>query len=258
MRSRGFSLLELLVATVIFLLILGAVFDALILAQQRFQSESQYLEAFQAARVAIDQMARDVHSAGYPPGDAFTPAGAAATPQLVAVPFAWTPGYPSAPCAVGSNCVSPGPYDLIVETNPNPQAGTALQWIRYQLQGTTLYRGVATKTVGADPATATQANLIAYIQNVMNKPPAGQMAALQLAYPGMFPGNSPVPLFGYTCDTSNGPAPCPAAASPNNGPAYIRTVNVTLIVMAPGPDPRTGQPRLATLTGQFRRVNPGP
>jgi prepilin-type N-terminal cleavage/methylation domain-containing protein len=258
MRARGFSLLELLVATVIFLVILGAVFDALILAQQRYQSEAQYLASFQSARVGIDQIARDVHSAGYPPADAFASAAVAAAPQLVAVPFAWDPGYPFAACATGSTCVSPGPYDLIVETNPDPQAGAGVQWIRYELAGTTLYRGVAAKTVGANPATATAANLVAYVENVMNNPSAAQMAAIRQAYPGMFPGNAPVPLFSYTCDTPNGPAACPSAAPPDNAPAYIRNVNVTLIVMAPSPDPRTGQPRLATLTGQFRRLNPGP
>jgi prepilin-type N-terminal cleavage/methylation domain-containing protein len=258
LRPRGFSLLELLLATVIFLVILGAVFDALIVAQQRYQSEMQYLASFQAARVAIDQIARDVHSAGYPPADAFVPAAAAAAPQLVAAPFAWDPGYPSAACATGSTCASPGAYDLIVETNPDPQAGAAVQWIRYELVGTTLYRGVATKTVGANPATATAANLIAYVENVMNNPSAAQMAAIRQAYPGMFPGNAPVPLFSYTCDTPTGPADCSSAAPPDNTPPYIRSVNVTLIVRAPNPDPRTGQPRLATLTGQFRRLNPGP
>ncbi len=256
MRARGFSLLELLVATVIFLLILGAVFDALIVAQQRYRSESQYLAAFQAARIAIDQIGRDVHSAGYPPNDAFTALAAASLPQLVATPFAWSPGYPTSPCVLGANCATPGDFDLIVETNPAPQSGAGIQWIRYELVGTTLYRGVAAKAPGADPAAATQPNLVPYVENVMNNPPPAQMAALQQAYPDMFPGNAPVKLFTYFCDGSNGPVACPSA--PNKTPPYIRTVNVTLIVMAPAPDPRSGQPRLATLTGQFRRINPGP
>jgi prepilin-type N-terminal cleavage/methylation domain-containing protein len=256
--ARGFSLLELLIATVIFLLILGAVFDALILAQQRYQSESQYLEAFQAARSAIDQIGRDVHSAGYPPGDTFTALAAAGNPQLVATPFAWSPGYSAAPCALGATCAAPGDFDLIIETNPALQSGSGIEWIRYELAGTTLYRGVASKTAGAGPAAATQANLVPYVENVMNNPPAAQMAQLEQAYPSMFPGNAPVKLFTYSCDGSSGPVDCSSVAPPNNTPPYIRTVNVTLIVMAPAPDPRTGQPRLATLTGQFRRMNPGP
>jgi prepilin-type N-terminal cleavage/methylation domain-containing protein len=257
MRARGFSLLELLVATVIFLLILGAIFDALILAQQRYQSESQYLAAFQAARLAIDQIGRDVHSAGYPPNDAFTALAATTRPLLVATPFAWSPGYPNTPCMLGATCTTPGDFDLIVETNPAPQSGAGIQWIRYELVGTTLYRGVARKAA-ADPAAATQASLVPYVENVMNNPPPAQMAALEQAYPGMFPGNAAVKLFTYFCNGPSGPVPCSSASPPSNTPPYIRSVNVTLIVMAPAPDPRTGQPRLATLTGQFRRINPGP
>jgi hypothetical protein len=60
----------------------------------------------------------------------------------------------------------------------------------------------------------------------------------------MFPGNNPVPLFTYVYDG--------AAQEPEN----IRQVNINLIVQASSPDPKTGQVRVVSLTGQSRRINP--
>ncbi len=244
-KKRGFSLIELMAGLVIFMLIAGAAFGLLNVSQQRYQMESQFLESFQTARLAMDQITRDVHSAGYPPLNSFSPATAAANPQRVAVPFAWTPNYPGTPCTVGVSCNVPGPFDLIVETDVDPQNNNGLEWIRYQLQGTTLFRGVATKTAGTDPAVATQATLVPYVDNVMNNTTPGQMNFLRTYYPTMFPGSNPVPVFTYTLD--------PGTA---NQPSNIREVNITLIVLAPNPDPKTGQPRLLTLTGLVPRVNP--
>jgi len=89
---RGFALIEMMVAVLIFTLIAGAAFAVLIAAQQRYKMESQVLDSFQNARLALDQMTRDIHVAGYPPANSFTPAAAAANPQLVATPFGWNPG----------------------------------------------------------------------------------------------------------------------------------------------------------------------
>ena len=244
-RQRGFSLLELMVAVVVFTVIVGAVVALLTASQQRYKMESEFLDSFQTARLAMDQIARDVHSAGYPPSNSFSPAAAAANPQRVATPFAWTPNYPATPCTVGGGCTVPGPFDLIGETDLDPENNNGVEWVRYQLQGTTLFRGVATKTVGADPAAATQATLVPYVDNVVNNAPAAQMNFIRTYYPTMFPGSNPVPIFTYTFDPGTPSQP------PN-----IREVNITLIVLAPQPDPRTGQPRVATLTGLVRRINP--
>lgn len=244
-KEKAFSLIELVVGLGLFMLIAATAFRLLNVSQQRYQMESQFLESFQTARLAMDQITRDVHSAGYPPLNSFSPATAAANPQRVAQPFAWTPTYPATPCIVGVTCTVPGPFDLIVEADVDPQNNNGLEWIRYQLQGTTLFRGVATKTAGTDPATPTQATLVPYVDNVMNNASATQMNFIRTFYPTMFPGNNPVPVFTYTFD--------PGVA---NTPPNLRQVNITLIVQAPNPDPKTGQPRLLTLTGLVRRMNP--
>jgi prepilin-type N-terminal cleavage/methylation domain-containing protein len=239
--ERGFSLVELMIATLLFTTIAGITFALLGVSLKRYQVEKDYLNSFQQANVAMDQISRDVHSAGYPPANSFMTATAAANPAKVATPFAWSPTYPAAPCTVGATCTAPGAYELITESD----TGNGVQWVRYSLQGTTLMRGVANKVAGTDPVTATAPTLVPYLDNVMNNPTAAQMTYLKASYPAMFPGNTAVPVFTYTYDTGT-------AAQPAN----IREVNVTLIVESPRPDPQNNRLRVVTLTGQALRINP--
>jgi len=255
-RQQGFTLIELLTALGIFLVVCGAVFTLLGSSQQRYQTESQVLTSFQEARLALDQIVRDVNDAGYPP-----PSFAGTDPtKFTSTPFAWSPGYtiPS-PCLIGS-CSTPGDTDIIIETNPNPQdpAGQ-VQWIRYQLQGKTLLRGAALKQSGHEPAIDTAVFMAPLVQNVVNDSSSTEIAQYQTVYPGMFPGGVAVPVFSYTCDTPTLPQPQPppcTSAGSDNSPVNIRDVTITLIVAAPLPDGTTGVPRLVQLTGRGRRVNP--
>jgi prepilin-type N-terminal cleavage/methylation domain-containing protein len=257
-RQLGFTLIELLVALGIFLLVTGAAFTLLGSSQKRYQTESQVLTSFQEARLGLDQIVRDVNDSGYPP-----PTFVSGVPNTNATtPFAWSPGYPTTTtCTVDITCITPGDFDIIIETNPNPDLGSRVQWIRYQLQGTTLMRGVVPKTATDDPATDTSAagTLVPFVQNVVNNASSTQIAQYQAAYPGMFPGGNPVPIFTYFCDTPTAPqspAPLCSAAVSDNSPANIRDVTVTLIVAAPLPDATTGQLRLVMLNGRGRRINP--
>jgi type II secretory pathway pseudopilin PulG len=238
----GFSLLELLVATALFVIITGIVFTVLIVAQAQYRGEKSFMGAFQEANVALDQVTRDIHTSGYPPPIDFNAAVAAASPQNYAFPVAYSP-FPGAPCTIGATCTSPGPYDLILEAN----LGAGVQWIRYELIGTTLYRGITPKIANNDPVAATNAAgiMVPYLQNVMNNASAAQIAAIQAVYPGTFPGNAPVPIFTFP---------------PNNGvpaqPPNIQNINIALIVKAKENDPRTNKLRVATFTGQASTVNP--
>jgi prepilin-type N-terminal cleavage/methylation domain-containing protein len=281
-RQRGFSLLEILTALGIFLLITGAAFTLLSSSQQRYQTESQALSSFQEARLGLDQMVRDINDAGFPPPSFFS---SSQPQQSVISPFAWSAGagYPNPlnRCAIGtsgggscftsSGDTAPGDFDIIIETNPSPGdpncAPSCVQWIRYQLQGTTLMRAAVYKTsTGLDPDGTTAANFVPFVQNVVNNSPTLQIGQIQLdtAYPKVFPGAAPVPIFQYTCDTPSvsqalplPTAPCAATApAADNCPTNIRDVLITLIVAAPLPDSQTGRPRLIQLEGRGRRVNP--
>jgi type II secretory pathway pseudopilin PulG len=221
--TQGFSLVELLIGTILFTIITGIAFSLLMSAQLRYQGESTVTEAFQQANVALDQIVRDIHSAGYPPMSSLSVANL--NPKLYALPFAWSPSYPGTPCIVGSTCTVPGQYDLIVEADIGN--GQGVQWIRYSLQGTTLMRGMATKVNGEDPVGST--SLAPYLDNVMN-------------------GNNSLPIFAYTFNNTTPPS--------LRQPSYIREVNITLIVQSAHPDPQTQQYRTITLTGQAVRFNP--
>jgi prepilin-type N-terminal cleavage/methylation domain-containing protein len=252
----GFTLIELMVSVAIFLLICGAIFELMGTTQNRFRTESQVLGAFEEARLGLDQIVRDVNDSGYPPQNHFS-ASVPAT-AFAASPIAWSPNYaPATPCQIGTagggTCTSPGDFDLIVEGDVD---GTGVEWIRYQLVGTTLLRGVASKAVNPDPITATvTVGMLPYVLNVMNNAPPTQIAQFRAAYPAMFPGGNPQPLFQFTCDSPAGPVLCQNAGG-SNSPANVRDVDITLIVMTPQTDAQTNQIHLVELNGRGHRVNP--
>lgn len=244
--QRGFSLIEILVVVAVFTIVTGAVFLLLDTAQQRYRAESERLDAFQGARIALDQIVRDVHSAGYPSIRSVNAVQLAnpAVATRVAFPFAWDPGYSAVPCVVGAGCRVPSPTELIVETDVDPENNNGVEWVRYSLQNNTLFRAVVSKQMGVNPLIATQAGMIPYVENVMNSATAAEMAQIQASYPTMFPGNAQVPVFRYRVQPGR----------PSN-PQFIRDVEITLIVRSQGLDPKTQQPYVVTLTGLARRVN---
>jgi type II secretory pathway pseudopilin PulG len=253
--QAGFSILELMLSLSIFILVSGTALTLLNSAQKRFQTEGQVLSSFQEGRLALDMIVRDVNDSGYPAANQFT---AVATPvtSYAVTPVAWSPPSVNNPCAIGACANSPGNFDLILEEfNPT---SNSMQWIRYQLIGTTLYRGNADKGgAGTDPAGAEV--MFPYATNVMNNAPAAQITQINAAYPGTFPGGAPVPIFTYYCDGLPGaipPTPLCTAAGANNLATNIREVEVTLIVLTQQPDMQTKQLRLVTLNGRGHRVNP--
>ena len=254
-NPRGFTILELMVATAIFLVICAAMFGLLQLSQQKYTSESQMTGAFQETRLAIDQIVRDFNVSGYPAVSLFSSVPPDSSKYAVS-PVAWDPNYAVTPCVLGSTCSTPGDFDLIIETD----LGSGVSWIRYELIGTTLYRAIVPKTAGADPMVMTSAPgaMVPFLTNVMNNAQAAQpaiFAEIVAAYPSMFPGGNPQPVFTYTCDSPAGPQACATAGS-YAIPANIRDVDITLIVATRQPDMQTLLPKIVELTGRGQRVNP--
>jgi prepilin-type N-terminal cleavage/methylation domain-containing protein len=250
--ARGFTLLELMVAMGIFLVICAAMFGLLQLSQQRYSSESQLSGAFQEARLGIDQIVRDINISGYPSAGMFSNTTFPATYTIS--PFAWDPGYTSnTECQIGLTCSpTPGDFDLIVETD----FGSGVSWIRYQLIGTTLFRGVVPKVAGTDPVSATAASgvMTPFVENVMNNVSDPLLSQITAQYPAMFNGG-PVPLFQYTCATPSGLQKCSLAAG-YNSPKNITDIDVTLIVKTTQSDAQTHLLQVMELTARGHRSNP--
>ena len=242
----------LVAGRLLLVLVAGTAFALLGAAQKRYQTDSQILSSFQEARLGLDQIVRDVNDSGYPPPNHFSVLPAASL--YAATPFAASP---SSTCIIGTTCASPQGFDLIIETSIDPANSANVQWVRYQLPAgtTTLMRGVTNKVIG-DPMAATVGAMVPYIQNVMNNATGAQINAIRGAYPTMFPGGTPVPLFTYTCETGGStPLSCPTAGAFNT-PSNILDVEITLIVQATATDAQTGMPRLVEIHGRGHRLNP--
>jgi type II secretory pathway pseudopilin PulG len=259
--QAGFSLIEMMIAAVIFILLCGAAFTLLSVAQQRYQTESQILNSFQEARFGMDEIVRDVNGSGYPPEGEFSfNPGTPAANLYASTPIAWSPGYTaSSPCQIGTagggTCTTPGDFDMIIERDVDPWAHDGVEWTRYQLSGNTLSRSQTEKNPSQDPATYTAPTFVPYVQNVMNNASAAEIAQFKSVYPSMFPGGNPVPVFSYSCYTPYGRQPCISAGS-YNSPQNVTDVEITLIVMAPTVDAQTGAPRLIELHGRGHSLNP--
>jgi Tfp pilus assembly protein PilW len=263
--EQGFSLIEMMIAALIFILLCSAAFALLSVAQQRYQTESQVLNSFQEARFGLDEIVRDVNGSGYPPKNSFSfstsPPPSAAL--YASTPVAWDPGYPNSPCQIGTagagTCIpTPSDFDIIIERDVDPWRHDGVEWTRYQLQGTVLSRAQTPKVMGGDPDGTTSPTFVPYVQNVMNNATLSQIAQFRLTYPQMFPGAKPVPIFSYICPNPMSPPStidCPSAGS-YNSPVNITDVEITLIVMAPNVDAQTGSPRLIELHGRGHNLNP--
>lgn len=256
--QAGFTMLELLVAVAIFVVIGSAIFTLLGNSQKEFRTESQLLGSFQEARIGLDQIVRDAGDAGYPPQNHFLVLPAANNYAIG--PLGWMPGYTTnTACLIGTagggTCTTPGDFDVIFEGDDND--GNGVRWTRYELIGTTLYRGAVAKGVGTDPVTATNAAgvMLPYVTNVMNNAPSAQIATFQAEYPSMFPGGAAQPIFQFICDSAAGDVLCQNAGG-SNSPSNVRDVEIRLIVMSPQQDMQTQKWRLVELNGRARRINP--
>ncbi len=267
-RMAGFSLVELLTALAVFMIICGVAFGMLTQAMKKYRTDSQLLNSFQEARFGLDQMVRDIDDAGFPPRNQIQ-SGTTPSPNKYAVSaFAWGGNtYPFGSCSIGGSCSVPGAYDIMIETDIDPQNNNGVEWVRYRLGATdgtnptTLYRGVMSKSsiTSPDPAILSNDTLVPYVQNVMNNPPAAQLAQLQAEYPSMFPGGNPVPVFQYLCESKPEPTDCtgagPGPPPTTNDPKHVVAVIITLIVQSPVPD-TNGRLQVVQLKGQGRRINP--
>ncbi len=65
-QQRGFSLIEMMMVVLILSIVTGVVFSYIVQVQQRYRTEAARLDVQQEAREFMDQLVRDLHTAGYP------------------------------------------------------------------------------------------------------------------------------------------------------------------------------------------------
>ncbi len=221
----------------------------------------------------MEQLARDVNRAGYPPLNSYDTAPAnppspwvvangVPTNQLAVPLLGIVGGAIDQTCTVngGANlCTIPNPWELVVETDIEPDG--AVEWIFYRLDAPgnavahpptgggftrTLYRAVSQKNctgppwvpmqcVGGTPLADPGAP---FVDNIIQDP----------AQAPVRPGNPP--LFTYVCP--GGSLTAPGTCTPEN----VVEVYVTLQARAVSQDMRTGGVRALTLQSMGRVLNP--
>lgn len=74
-------MVELMVVVLILTAVMGVIFSAISMVQKRYRTEESRVDTLQNAREFIDQIARDMHSSGYPTSRMYsaTPADASTT-----------------------------------------------------------------------------------------------------------------------------------------------------------------------------------
>ncbi len=131
LAPRGFSLIEMMMVILILSIITGVVFTYVVTVQQRYRTEEARIDVQQESREFLDQLVRDLHTAGYPNFRvSFTAgaAGAAPNPANAADPVANNPNV-----AVGLVAVS---YTDILFEGDVDGSGT-ISSMRYTLQTNT-------------------------------------------------------------------------------------------------------------------------
>ncbi|HSB76507.1 MAG TPA: prepilin-type N-terminal cleavage/methylation domain-containing protein [Terriglobales bacterium] len=168
--QTGFSLIEMLIVVAVLSLVLGAVFNTILDGMKKYRLEENRVNATQESREFLDQIVRDLHSAGYPGLKMYDPAALGANPTN------------NPQVAAGLVAVSATDIWFEGDIDDNGQ----VQSIRYTLQSNggncpcIMLRGSTIKVAAAPSAQVVQYNT--ELQNVINSTGGG----------------APYPISGFT------------------------------------------------------------
>ena len=259
-RQRGFSLIELIVAMGILTIVLGVVFNEIDKVQKRYRTEEAKLDIFQEARNFMDRFIRDLHSAGYPGVRMYQ------TGVITLVP-------PEFDNRVATGLVSVTATDLIFEADVDGDG--QVDSVRYTLlpnggQCPCVLRRSQVVKLNATSPMAQPTSYFSMVDNVVNSAGSGgggPNGSLIIA------GNSPIgggatvsnqtlyrdyagsQIF-QAFDRNGNPVALPVNFAGNPiALRSIRTVRVTLNVLATVPDPQTLQRPAVSLAASARLQN---
>ncbi len=224
MSLQGFSLLELLVVTLLMSILLGAVLSEIAVMQQRSRAEQTKVDIFQESRDFVDQFVRDAHETGYPSLRMFDTASWPTAPL--------SPIYTEPKLAAGITFI--GPSEIKFEGDVEGDGKVDL--VDYNLLATgnncpCLQRGAVDKASGS----------AVFSNEVQNVQSAGTTAD---------------PIFiGYTATGTAVTSADTTTLTGRQALATIKTVLIRLKTKAGTVDPQTGQAAETTLSGQATIVN---
>ena len=222
-RQAGFSMIEMLVACAITTIIMGAIFAQIIQGQKFSSSQAAKLDLFQESRQFMDQMSRDLRTAGYPNTRNFQ-----SDPD--------SPAQNSPKEAVGLVKLDVG--ELWFESSIDGSGNVSVVHYKLVATGTDcpcLVRSQVAKVVG-DPLD-----------------PSIQGESDQTEVQSVFNGTSSDPIFkAYYADGT--PVTLPIDIT-NNALANINSISITLKVQSPYMDLQTRQKPTMTLLSTVRLNN---
>ena len=255
--QHGFSAIEMLVAVVLLMAVLGVVVKGMTDMQRRSFSESSKMDAVQDTRDFIDQMVRDVHDVGYPPPRAIGVVGGAPN----ATPYCTDPlanGVITAAIrndvSIACGIVSYNPTSLVYEADLDGTGTVSAIYLNLVSNGgncpCTLQRGVITKTqelAGNLPLYFTTVN------GVMNSGNGAGAATFPLVVgaPGNYAPYATADVFdAYDANAVPITVPCTLATNPDC--SQIRSLQITVNVAPAYADPTSKQFPVYSITSKAR------
>jgi prepilin-type N-terminal cleavage/methylation domain-containing protein len=238
--SRGFSLLELMITVALLTVILGVVVQAITQMQRRNFAETSKADTVQETRDFVDQMVRDVHDVGYPPGRVL-----ANNPSCLAAPgvscglwsFSNTQIVYEGALDGGSTV-----YRVFVQLIPGPSGNCPC----------ILRRGVIDKTLalgGAQPPYFTEVNGVLNSGNGAG----GHLYPISLSGPGSYSSYANANVFEAYDLNSNPITACDTTTVPDC--SSIRSLQITANVTSTYPDPKTKMFAVYSVTSKARLNN---
>lgn len=277
--ARGFSLLELCVASAVLLVVVGGAMNYIAVATQRSKVEQTKVDLSQEGREFVDEFERDFHQAGYP--------GCAAFNNFGVNNCATTANYNNANFAAG--LISVSNTNVIFEGDVDGDG--VIESVQYRLVDAagnyppsttcpcTLQRSQVPKVTGLTAPTYTQAtNFSQELQNVVNSGVPGGTntygGGLPIAGNTTFSGGNTTDTAYYAAITTfkdfpvftafdqyGNVVPLPLDFTTLSGQqtlATIKSVRITINLLgtaATGYDAKTGVRPVLTLVGDARRNN---
>jgi type II secretory pathway pseudopilin PulG len=247
-RSSGFSLVEMLVAVAILMIVIGVAVAGMVEMQRRNSAESSKVDTVQETRDFIDQMVRDIHDVGYPPGRVLN-----GNPTCV--------NNPNVSCGI----VYFSPTQIRYEADIDG-TGTVYQiWMQLLPPASgncpcILQRGTISKAsalAGSVPTYFTEVNGVLNSGNGVG----GATYPVSMPAPGNYAAYSTADVFdayfndasqyvnpftgAYSCDETLNPTSC----------ASIRSLQIEANVTASAPDPKTNTYPVYSITSKARLNN---